>query len=321
MDGSESRTITNGVLGSVVRVAMSPYTMAAVSMLLWAGSNIVVRGVREEVPPMGLSFWRTFLGFLIVLPFVLPRLPAYAPIIRANWRIISLVSFLLIVGGNALLFLSLQFTIVINVALLNSVEPILIIIVAWIAFRDPLSRRQAAGVAVSLLGVVVLVSRGDLETIAKLDFNSGDILVFFAYVSWACYAVYMRLAPRQIDHLTMLALLLGVGAAMLAPIYLVEHFAFRPTVFSWEMIASAAGLALFTSVLGVLSWNRALAALGSNRAGLFIHLIAVYSVILSIVFLGERLEEFHVTGILLIGIGIYFANTRREPRIGGDARH
>jgi drug/metabolite transporter (DMT)-like permease len=277
--------------------------------------------VREEIPPMGLSFWRTFAGFLIVLPFVLSGLEARAPAIRANWRVIALVSALLIVGGNALLFLSLQFTIVINVALLNSVEPVLIIIVAWLAFRDPLSRRQAAGVAVSFLGVVILISRGDLEMLANFDFNLGDILVLFAYVSWACYAVFMRLVSRQIDHLTMLALLLGLGAAMLLPLYLVEHFFFRPTAFTWSLVAAAASLALFTSVLGVLMWNRALAALGSARAGLFIHLIAAYSVVLSIVFLGERLEEFHVTGILLIGIGIYFANTRREARDAAASGH
>ena len=273
-----------------------------------------MRGVHEVVPPLGLSFWRTFMGFLIVLPFVLPRIKADAPIIRANWWRIVLVAFLLIVSGNALLFLSLQFTTVISVALLNSVEPALIILAAWILFRDPVSRRQAAGVAVSFLGVVVLVSRGTLEAIAGLDFNIGDVLVFFAYVSWSFYAVCMRRVPRQVDQLTMLALILGTGSMMTLPFYLIEHFAFRPTVFNWPLIASALSLALFTSVLGVLSWNKALAALGSSRAGLFVHLIAVYSVILSILFLGESLEEFHVTGILLIGIGIYFANTRRQSR-------
>jgi drug/metabolite transporter (DMT)-like permease len=275
--------------------------------------------VHEVVPPMGLSFWRTFTGFLIVLPFILTRLQTNAPIIRANWRPILLVSLLLIVFGNALLFLSLQFTTVINVALLNSVEPALIILAAWLLFRDPFTRRQSAGVAVSFLGVIVLVSRGMLETIAALDFNIGDILVFIAYVSWSFYAVCMRLVPRQIDQVTMLAVILGTGAAMLLPIYLVEHFVFRPTVFNWELILTAASLALFTSVLGVLSWNRSIAVLGPSRAGIFIHLIAAYSVVLSILFLGERLEEFHVTGIMLIGIGIYFANTRRDANRGKAA--
>jgi drug/metabolite transporter (DMT)-like permease len=301
-----------GLRSAIMRLALSPYTMACVGMLFWAGSNIVVRAVRDEIPPMGLSFWRTLAAFLVVLPFVWARLRTAAPVIRANWAIIALLAFLLMIGGNAVLFLSLQFTTAINVAIINSVEPLFIVLAAWLFFRDRLTGRQGYGVAVSMVGVLVLVGQGDLATLAAFEFNAGDILVCFAYLSWACYAALLRLVPRGIDHLSLLALLLGGGSVMLLPFYLVENFAFRPTLFTWTMIVSALALACFTSIIAVQMWNRTVAALGPARAGLFIHLIAVYGVILSIIFLDERLEEFHVAGILLIGIGIYLANSRRR---------
>ena len=185
--------------GLAMRVLTSPYLAVTVAMLCWAGSTVVVRGLRAEVPPLGLSFWRTLLGAALVLPFAWRPMMLQIHLIRRHFWIILLLSFLLIVAGNGVLFLSLQYTIAINVGVLNSFEPLLIIVAAWAIFRDRVTFNQLAGVLVSLLGVFALIGRGDPGTILDLDFNAGDILVLFAYLSWAFYAVYLRLAPRELD--------------------------------------------------------------------------------------------------------------------------
>ncbi len=293
--------------GLAMRVLTSPYLAVTVAMLCWAGSTVVVRGLRAEVPPLGLSFWRTMLGAALVLPFAWRPMMLQIHLIRRHFWIILLLSFLLIVAGNGVLFLSLQYTIAINVGVLNSFEPVLIIIAAWAIFRDRVTFNQLAGVLVSLLGVFALIGRGDPRTILDLDFNAGDILVLFAYLSWAFYAVYLRLAPRELDPRVMLFLLLFLGALLLIPFYAVESAFDRPMTFGLPALAAIVGLALFSSIGAIYLWNYSIRHLGPSRAGIFIHLIVAFTVIMAIVFLGEVFVWFHAVGVALIGAGIYLS--------------
>ena len=293
--------------GLAMRVLTSPYLAVTVAMLCWAGSTVVVRGLRAEVPPLGLSFWRTLLGAALVLPFAWRPMMLQIHLIRRHFWIILLLSFLLIVAGNGVLFLSLQYTIAINVGVLNSFEPLLIIVAAWAIFRDRVTFNQLAGVLVSLLGVFALIGRGDPRTILDLDFNAGDILVLFAYLSWAFYAVYLRLAPRELDPRVMLFLLLFLGALLLIPFYAVESAFDRPMTFGLPALAAIVGLALFSSIGAIYLWNYSIRHLGPSRAGIFIHLIVAFTVIMAIVFLGEVFVWFHAVGVALIGAGIYLS--------------
>lgn len=301
------------------RVLFSPYVAAFVAMFFWAGSTILVRYVRLEVPPMGLSFWRTLFGFLIFTPFVLGPLRRQFPLLRRNWKILALLALLLLVGGNALLFLSLQYTIAINAGVINSVEPVIIVVLAWLLFRDPFTRRQGFGVMVSLTGVLVLISMGSLAVLAELNFNKGDLIAFFAYVSWGLYAVMLRKIPVGLDHRVALWGILGFGMLLMFPLFLTETMVSRPTPFTWTTIVSVAWLAVFSSIIPVLLWNYTIRKLGAGGAGIFIHLIPAFTVVMAILILGESFRQYHVTGIALIGIGIYFSTISRGKKSGdGD---
>ena len=313
--GSMDESSTGGPWQAARRIALSPYVSVVLAMFFWAGSTVIVRWLREDLPPMGLSFWRTLFGALIVLPFVIGPLRAQAHILRRNWKILALLGFLLFVGGNAILFLSLQYTFAINAAVINSVEPVLILVVAWFMFRDPVTRRQGFGVMVSLAGVMTLISRGDLSVLAAMDFNRGDILVLGAYMSWAFYAVLLRRAPSGLDRRLILLIILAFGALFLVPFYAIETAIDRPMPVTWTAVMAVVFLALFSAVAAVLMWNRAIAALGSGRAGLFIHLIPAFTVLMAVALLDEELHLFHASGIVLIAIGIYFSTlSGRRPK-------
>lgn len=288
-------------------ILLSPYVSAVLAMLFWAGSTVLVRYVRLEVPPMGISFWRTVLGFVIFLPFVIAPYRRQAVEFRQSFRTLALLALLLMVGGNAVLFLSLQYTIAINAAVINSVEPVIIVALAWLLFRDPFTKRQGLGVVISLTGVLVLISTGSFETLAEMDFNKGDLLVTGAYISWGMYAVLVRKIPPGLDRRLVLAGLLGFGSLFMLPLYLLETAIARPTPFTWTSVLSITWLAVFSSILAILMWNNAITKLGSGRAGLFIHLIPAFTVLMAMALLGESLRQFHLYGIMLIGAGIYFS--------------
>jgi drug/metabolite transporter (DMT)-like permease len=296
--------------GALGRMARRPVVIAALAMLFWASSLIVVRAVRGEVPPLGLSFWRSFLGFLIIVPFIVAPLRRDLPVLLRHWRMLGLLGFLMFVGGNASLFIGLQDTEAINAGLINSFEPVVIILMAWLLFRDPVSLRQLAGVLISLSGVAMLISRGRLDGLAALDFNRGDLWVLVAITSWGLYAALLRRAPQGIHPLSSFAATVFIGSMMLLPLYVWEIATVGPTPLSRASLVSIGVLAVFSTVLGVVFWNRALGALGAGRAGLFLHLIPAYTVILAVIFLGERLALFHLAGIALIATGIFLTSRR-----------
>lgn len=292
------------------RSAASPYAAYAAltaAMFCWACSTVVARGVHETTPPIGLSFWRTLLGAAIVLPFVWTPLLRQLPLVRRHIGIVLALSFLLIVGGNAILFFSLQFTIAINAGVLNSFEPVLILIVAWAVYRDRVTAFQALGVGVSLLGVFAVIGRGDPGVLLELDFNKGDLLILGAFTSWAFYAVYLRKIPRGLDSRVMLFLLLFLGALLLLPFYVVETVFDRPIRPDGPTLVSIVGLALFASVMAIFLWNYGIRRLGAGRASIFIHLIVVFTVLLAVLFLDESFAWYHGLGVGLIFCGIYFS--------------
>ena len=286
----------------------SPVIAVIFAMFCWGATTILVRYVREDAPPMGLAFWRNLASVAILLPFALRPLITQWPLIRENLGILSLQAALLWVGGNALLFLALQYTIAINAAVINSVEPVFIVIFASLIFRDRFTGLQALGVAISLAGVLFLISDGSLDRLLRLELNIGDLIVTVAYACWALYAVFLRKVPRAIDARAMVLVLLALGAVFILPLYLYETAfvrPFRPTV---TTIGTIVSLAVFASVIATLLWNRGIRMMGVTRAALYLHLIPVFTVILAIMFLGETLAVHHIVGAAMVAAGIYITS-------------
>ena len=301
---------TDGEPSTIGRKLSSPLAAAVLTMFLWSTTTIVVRYVREDMPPIGLSFWRTFAAFLILLSFSLVPLRSQWPIVRDNLKWLSVLAILLWVGGNALLFLSLQYTFAINAAVINSVEPLMIVLFAALLFRDPFTWRQGTGLVLSMLGVLALISTGSVERLLALDLNRGDLIVTCAYISWGLYVVLLRKAPPGLDHRLLLAVLMGLGAVFMLPLYLAESFLVKPFPLSAASVGTVLGLAIFPGVLAMLMWNYSIRQMGAVRAGQYIHLIPAFTVVLALVFLDEALRSFHIAGIALITIGLVVASRR-----------
>lgn len=300
----------------VARLTPPALLAGPLTMLCWAGSIIVVRDVAGIVPPAALSFFRCVLALAILYPLCHRSLRAQWPIMRAHWKFIGLLGALLFIGGNGMLFVGLQFTTAINGALINSAEPVVIIACAWLMFRDRLTAVQWAGVAVSMAGVLYLIARGTPASLLSLSLNIGDLFILVSVVAWAFYAVLLRRVPRDISPLNLVFGILAAGAVSVCPFWLVEHIFIVPTPLVWETAWSVGFNAIFSSILGVLWWNHTVEQLGPGRAGVFLHLIPIFTVLLAMGLLGEILYWFHVAGIGLIATGIYLTTMLKTGKVG-----
>ena len=291
------------------------YFLLTLTVLFWAGNFILGRGIRQMIPPVSLNFWRWVGALTILLPFGLPRLWRQRQHLFKHWKLVALLSIPAIVCFNAFIYKALQTTTAINTTLVNAMIPIFIALIAWAVCGEKLGAYQLTGVLISLLGLLFIVTRGELMLLKELTLSAGDLWTLGASFAWAAYSVALRKRPEAMDPIAFLTLLILFGLLFSLPWYLWELATVGGFDLTPETIASLAYVALFPSVLSFIFWNSSVQQVGANRAGIFIHLMPVFSILLAIAFLDERLQAFHMVGIGLIFSGIVL--TTWPGRTGG----
>lgn len=296
-------------------IKVSPYILLALTTLFWAGNWVVGRGMRGDVPPIALAFWRWVIALGLMAPLAWPHLKQEWRTALRHWPILAVLGLLGTGLYNALAYVGLQYTTAINGLLLNSFVPLLIIAIAWFAFGKRLRPIEGLGVALSLAGVFAIVARGELGALRHLRFNVGDLWVLASVAAWALYTNLLQKRPAGLHPLAFLVCLAVVGLVAMAPIYAWELNSGRSIHPGAAAYAGIAYAGVFPAFLGYLFWNRAVAEIGAHKAAPFIHLMPVFGIALAVLFLGEQPAPYHAVGIALIFCGIYLATFLR-PRIG-----
>lgn len=290
----------------------SPYLAPAGSALFWAGNFIVGRALRHEVAPIALSFWRWTLALAVLLPLTGAELWRQRAVLRRHWRPLAVLGFTGVTAFQTCVYLALQTTTALNALLFLSLTPAVIVAGSRLFLGERLTPRQAAGIGVSLVGAVVLIVRGDLETLLGLRFARGDLWMLAAVLLWAIYSIVVRRRPTELSQLGLLGATAVAGMLFLAPMYLAAalagHGGFHVTP---ATVAGVIYVALLPSVAAFVLWNRGVQRLGPNRTGMFLHLMPVFGAVLGVLFLGEAIALYQVVGAGLVFVGIAAMNVGR----------
>jgi drug/metabolite transporter (DMT)-like permease len=301
---------------TTTRRSASPYLLLTLPPLFWACNWIIGRGLHDEIPPMAMTFFRWLFAILILAPFAWPHLRRDWPLIRARWKTMVVLGAVGVGTHNGLAYLGLNFTTATNGVILNSFIPVMIITISWIFLREGLAPMQFGGVVVSLAGVLTILSKGSLDTLLGLRMNVGDLFIMLSMAMWAVYTIGLRWRPTGIHVLSFLLVVAVVGDLCVLPLWLGEMAFGRYILWSWRNAGALVAVALFSSLLAYILWNRGVEAVGANVAGLFVHLMPLFGVGLAWLFLDERLAPYHVAGMALILPGIWatsrYSNRRPE---------
>ncbi|MGD8235501.1 MAG: DMT family transporter [Chromatiales bacterium] len=289
---------------------VSPYLLLVLTTLFWGGNFNVGRAVAGEVPPLGLSFWRWMVAWMIIFPIAYGPMWRKRQLLVEHWFLLLLLAVTGVTLFNSLVYLGLQTTTAINASLMQSINPVLIILLSILLLGHRPQVMQWLGVIVSMSGAIVILARGDVAVLSELKFASGDLLVLLAVFLWGLYTVLLKKLPVELRGLPVLGYTVTLGTVLILPFYLLETWGGRPVPLSPASIASILYVAIFPSVLAYLFWNHATVRLGPERTGQFSHLIPVFGVLIATLVLGESLQTYHFAGILLVGAGLLLANFR-----------
>jgi drug/metabolite transporter (DMT)-like permease len=299
----------------------SPYLLLSLTSLFWSLNWVIGRAIVGHVSPLTLTFIRWVVAVAVMMPFAWPQVRAHWPLIRAHWKVIAWLAFWGTGLHNAFGYVGLQYTTATNGVMLNSAIPIMIIVLAWVVYRETITRRQALGVGISLAGILAIVARGDPAVLATLEMNKGDLIVLAGMVFWAAYTVFLRLKPPGLPGLAMLACCGCLGVVLLFPFFVFEMaFLDGRVEFTPATVGAMLYVGIFPSFVGYVFWNRGVAEVGSTVAGIFVHLMPAFGALLAWIFLDERIYAYHLVGIalILVGIALTTHGHRATPEAGPE---
>jgi drug/metabolite transporter (DMT)-like permease len=305
----------------IVRPAASalghPYLLLTLAPLFWGGNMVAAKLAVGEVSPFVLLFARFFAALLVVLPFAWPHMREDWPALRrsAGW--------LLFYGAfgyaafNACLYAGALYTTAINSSIEQASIPVFVLVGNFAFFRVRGKWLQVAGLLLTIFGVLLVATHGDIETITALRFNVGDLLVLLACLIYAAYTLALRYRPA-VHWLSFLGATM-MGAVIGAVVFLVTAGGgFRTLAelghtgaLGWGIIAY---VAILPSLLSQLFFAQGVSKIGPNRASLFNNLIPVFGTVLSVLLLGEALEPYHLIAATIVIAGIVLAELSARRR-------
>ena len=290
-----------------------PYILLTLTSLFWAGNIVLARHVAGHVPPLTLSCLRWIGTFLILLPFAWPHLKRDWPILRAHLPLMLLLSALGFAYNNAISYWAMQYTEALNALLIQSAGPLFVALWSLALFGVRLTGAQLAGIAISLVGVLTIILRGDWSALASISFNRGDLMFGSSLVAFGLYSALMP--RRPVTHpLSLISFTTCCGAIMLVPFSIWEFSTGVTLKLDSISMATLAYVIVFPSTLAYLFFNRGIALIGPNRAAPFFHLVPVFGSAMAILLLGEQLRLFHLAGYALVLAGVVIASRRASAK-------
>src|SRR6476661_11195475 len=291
-------------------LANQPYLLLSLTALFWAGNAIVGRFAAGHIPPVTLSFLRWSAAFLIILPFAWKHLLRDWSAIRGRLGTMIVLSITGIGAFNTLQYWALEHTQALNTLLLQSAGPLVVTVWSLVLLGVRLTLAQAAGVLLSMCGVLIILLHGDFTTLSNIDFNKGDLIFVVALIIFALYSV-LTLKRPPMHGLSFLAFTFGCGAACLIPLEIWELSA-RPVMkLDGPNLVTLFYVAVFPSTLAYLCFNRGVRLIGANRAAPFFHVVPVFGSIMAMAFLGEHPQAFHFIGFALVLAGVFVASRKQ----------
>ncbi|MBV7298024.1 DMT family transporter [Enterovibrio paralichthyis] len=300
---------------NIASIAWLPILLAVIATMSWAGNITLSKMVNATIPPIGLAFWRWTVASLVLAPFVIRPMRRQWPLFKRHIKLVLLLALFGVAGYNTLVYIALENTLSTNVVILQSSSPLMILLVQFLLFRHTTTYRQALAICVSAIGVLLIITKGQLVT----DFSLGnsEMIALFAILVWATYSVLVQKLPADLKGLPMLGYTVFIGNLMLLPFYLGESLLFETMPISKESIAISLYTGIFASGIAFFCWNAAVQRMGAATTGQFMHLIPVFGLIFSMLLLGEKLLQYHYLGIAFIVAGIVIANIK--PAVKADS--
>ena len=290
-----------------------PYLLLTIVAMSWGGNAVAGKMAAGVIPPFTLTFLRWVLTALALYILARPMLAEHMPTIKQRWRYMFFCGAVGFATFNFALYGALNFTSAINVAIEQSGMPMVIMLLTYLIYREPVTPLQIIGACLSIFGVIWTATRGVPSALFTLDVNVGDAIMLIGVLAYGIYSVALKSKPDMPWQVFVFCL--SVAAMITAfPAALIEMSTGALPAADWRTPALLAFVVLFPSLLAQVFYVRGVELIGASRAGLFINLVPVFAAVFAVLLLGETFFPYHSIGLALVigGIMLSEASARRQ---------
>ena len=288
------------------------YILLVLTTIFWSGNFIVGKAATiYEIPPFSLNFFRWLFAGIILLPFTFKEIFLKKNYIKANIGLFIILGITSITVFNSIVYYSLYFTQVITGVLMISTIPVWIILISSLLKIEKTNIYQIFGILLSLIGVVAIITKSDLEVIKGLEFNKGDLSIIVAMFSWAIFSTLLKKKKLKVSQITLLQVVIIFGLIFLTPIYIIELLLGNYIVLEKPFFLTLAYVVIFPGLLSFLFWIKGISIIGANRSGIFLHLMPIFGSIFAIIIFKEKIMFYHLIGAMFIIFGIRISNIKK----------
>lgn len=287
------------------RLPSNAWLLLAFTMLSWGGNVVAAKIAVGHVSPMLIVCGRWAFVLLFLLLFGHDRLREDLRALRPHWVFVSLMGFVGFTLSNSMLYEGALFTSGVNIALIQAMMPIFVLLGAKMVFRARLGPARLLGAALTVAGILLIAAQGRLENLARLEFNRGDLIAIGGAALFAVFTLGLRNRPNVPAYVFFVGIALAAFVTSI-PGLLIEMAAGATIWPDAKGLLVLLYVAIFTSLLGQIFFIRAVTLVGPGRAGMFQNLVPVIGALLSALVLREpfRFYDLVALGLVLAGIGV-----------------
>ncbi len=289
------------------------YAALVCTTALWGSNGVVSRALMDTIPPLLMASARWSVVLVVLLPFVWPERRAIAASLRQDWKILLSLTLLGSAPQTALVYTGLSASTAIHLGLLNSTVPVLIILISWGWYARRPRRLEIVGLALSLGGVLLILAHGNLISLLHLEFNHGDLLMLGAMLIWALYTLRLKDRPQSLSVFAFVFALSLIGELLTLPLAAFQWVRAGPIHLGTRELLGLLYIGALATLVSTVLFSYGVERVGAVRAGILIHLMAVFSSLFAAMFIGERLFPYHAVGFVLVAGGAILGCLRPEP--------
>ena len=283
-----------------------PALLLIVTTLIWGSNAVAARLAVGHVSPMMLTTARWSIACMALWLVAREQVALHLPALRGRWTYLALMGVSGFTAFNALFYAAAHHTTAVNLALIQGIIPVLVLLGGVLFLRFRVTPLQMLGVVITLAGVAIVASRGSWAVMAALDFNLGDVWILLASLLYAGYTLGLRARP-PVPPLVFFSAVAGVAALASLPLLAAEVLTgrfFWPTPLGWLIVVY---VGLLPSFISQVFFIRAVELIGPARASVFLNLNPVFGPALAVIVLAEPVGAYHAVALVMVLGGIWIA--------------
>lgn len=284
------------------------YLFAFGATAIWSGNFILARGLHDSIPPVSLAFCRWMVAVIIFFPFAIKYFVREWRLIREHLVYLSITALLGITTFNTLIYIAGHTTTAMNLSLIAISFPIFILLFSRILYKEYLTIKKGLGIVLVLMGVITLITKGDISALLHISFNIGDIWMLMAAIIFAVYSLFLKNKPEKISIMALQFSIFLLGLLFLFPFFLWEQTTFQYPILTRTTMPAILYVGICASLGAFVLWTKSIVILGPAKAGMVYYTLPIFSGFLAYLFLNETFDMIYFYSMLLIFSGIVITN-------------